>query len=102
MDDLIDRQEALSVLEQEWTAAGALDRVKDLPSAQPEPRWIPCKERMPEKHEEVLATVAEEIDIAWLNNDGIWRSRDCPETFLNKHITAWMPLPQPYERSEDE
>lgn len=40
MRDLIDRQEALNILEQEWTAAGALDRVKDLPSAQGDAEFI--------------------------------------------------------------
>ena len=29
-------------------------RIKQLPSVQPEQRWIPCSERMPEDYEEVL------------------------------------------------
>lgn len=75
--------------------------VCDAPSAQPGPRWIPVTERLPEKHEEVLVTVTKEIVIAWIYLDGRWRSNDCPETYLNDHITAWMPLPEPY-REENE
>lgn len=76
------------------------DSLLSLPSAQ---RWIPVTERLPEKHDEVLVTVAGEIVIAWLYLDGRWRSNDCPETYLNDFITAWMPLPEPYrEETEDE
>lgn len=67
-----------------------------------QPKWIPVTERLPEKHEEVLVTVAGEIVIAWLYLDGRWRSNDCPETYLNDFITAWMPLPEPYRKETED
>ena len=77
-----------------------------VPSAQPEPHWIPVSERLPEPR----------VDV-WVNSDigqiqgyyeehiGIWyasfgQGRD----YLELIVTAWMPLPEPYraERRTDE
>lgn len=69
MDDLISRQAATSIpimpkehrkifksiddaFETGWNEA--LSCVNMLPSAQPEPHWIPCSERLPEYNESVL------------------------------------------------
>ena len=69
--------------------------------AQPEQRWIPVSERMPDPR----------IDV-WCNSDmgqmvgyydeyaETWYGRD----YLELIVTAWMPLPEPYrpEGSRDE
>ena len=74
--------------------------ILNLPSAQPEQRWIPCSERLPEPR----------IDV-WCNSDmgqmvgyyeenvETWYGRD----YLELMVTAWMPLPEPYreERTEE-
>ena len=73
------------------------DRLKALPSAQSEQRWIPCSERLPEPR----------IDV-WCNSDmgqmvgyydeyaETWYGRD----YLELMVTAWMPLPEPYKGGE--
>ena len=73
--------------------------IEALPSAQPEPRWIPCSERLPEPR----------IDV-WCNSDmgqmvgyyeenvETWYGRD----YLELMVTAWMPLPEPYKGGEQD
>lgn len=72
-----------------------------LPSAQPEPQWIPVSERLPGENEFVLVT------FGWFGRktdpgvnideirDGDW--------MISEVVTAWMPLPEPYraERRTD-
>lgn len=65
MDDLIYRQDAIDAInhicptDTEYDCV-LLDKVDvrcvltDLPSAQPEQRWIPCSERLPEEGKDVL------------------------------------------------
>ena len=74
------------------------ERIKPLPPAQPEPRWIPVSERLPEPR----------VDV-WVNSDigqiqgyyeehiNVWyasfgQGRDYLELIVN----AWRPLPEPY------
>ena len=64
MKDLISRQAAIDgvktlhdVAWKNWheptlSANIVLDMIRELPSAQPEQRWIPCSERLPEVNEE--------------------------------------------------
>ena len=60
-------------------------------------RWIPCSERLPE---DVLCgtLVTDGMNVwveTWIGIVGKWK-------YNHSEITAWMPLPEPYEeRSED-
>ena len=69
MGDLISRQDALDAISCDITITGKQnaevvaetiasfgDRIKALPSVQPETRWIPVSERLPEDGERVLVT----------------------------------------------
>jgi hypothetical protein len=136
MSDLIDRQEAIDRFnvirpvdpkKDEYTKgidvgiAMCIVAVKDQPTIQPEPQWIPVSERLPSKEERK----------EWIDNnlDGIGylypclvtryssinpdRTKNNPyvakhyfdgEDFLNageevcsEYIIAWMPLPEPYK-----
>ena len=91
-------------------------------NAEAEPRWIPVEERLPEEYKDVLVSVHflgletqhkngwnDHIKESWYVDianyiDGSWVS--CSDEYKvgkSRHIiTAWMPLPKPYERSEDE
>ena len=137
MSDLIDREEAIKAVYDkdigmltQWDIgrnAGidyAIKQLEKLPSAQPEQRWIPCSERLPDD----LA----EVNVTWVNHDPepyygfaknkpftasavyyegkwYWYSSVCADV-LGEYgrndvdavddtieITAWQPLPEPYK-----
>ena len=116
MDDLISRQEAIESLVEKgqcstryrlgenWELNGSEIRevIKSLPSAQPEPQWIPCSERSPDVGQRVLLSVHRIIFIGMLHSFGKYLleptgiSYVCPKD----EIDAWMPLPKPYEETE--
>ena len=138
MSDLISRQAAIDAINKAfervfaWDGTSPLgDKVlENVPSAQPEQRWIPCSERLPENNDPV--------NVSWVNhNPEVYYAdiKDKPFTatahyhngrwywfssvtqdYLNEYdvwtpdlvdkdveITAWMPLPEPYreERTEE-
>ena len=68
----------------------------ELPSAQPEQRWIPCSEREPEHAGAYLVTtrvaVEKYVISSWYSPKGGWMCEDHPE--------AWMPLPEPYKEDD--
>jgi len=120
-EDIISRQAAITEFSCcELTPDGgidanyAIDFLKHLPSAQPEQRWIPCSERLPEKSGRYLVTrkfnalfslwdkvyianysdlmgVCVETKIWWIGNPGT------PSFEELNDVVAWMPLPEPYK-----
>ena len=78
-----------------WNAA--LDWVREnyleeLPSAQPEQRWIPVTERLPEKGQKCLVSDRGRITIdVFLGRGGVYNWQ-----FYLRDYEAWMPLPEPY------
>ena len=85
--------------------------ILNLPSAQPEQRWIPCSERLPSEPFGCIVTVwdstptgegddFENILPYFVGWDGEqWNDEDgekCPF-----EVIAWMPLPEPYKENED-
>ena len=121
MDDLISRQAAIDAVQQHresvlgkyeydegvaFVYAAAhnhiINVIKQLPSAQ---QWIPCSERLPDIHEEVLTCdnygtqrvytltrISDDV-IGWENDYGFYQ-------FL-EDVQAWMPLPEPYKGEND-
>ena len=68
---------------------------------QPEPRWIPCSERLPDNDVRVLmCTGRGYIHVGERDNRDIWNVggyylyEDC-------EVAAWMPLPQSYKKEKD-
>ena len=67
--------------------------------------WIPCSERLPELHEEVLVTqFFEDSERYNVTNaslismlDGSERVRWCSYDHFITHVIAWQPLPAPYQ-----
>lgn len=125
MDDLISRQDAIEALEEQLdylrmlnknenpTAEGkwygvnwARNTIADLPSAQPEQRWIPCSERLPDKIGFYLCTMHYAIPPYHMfhpEND-IYVDDISVQKFDGKFIDsaiAWMPLPELYKKGEN-
>ena len=84
----------------ELMASGEMEDIS-FPSAQQERRWIPCSERLPEEHKEVLTCSLEDfIEIQsiedncdyWENQHGDWSVDE---------VVAWMPLPEPYREGKE-
>lgn len=80
--------------------------IEEVPSAQPERKkgeWIPCSEELPKKdgryqvtrHDYVTNT--EFTDALWYEKN-LWWNRCSTGDYA---VTAWMPLPKPYERKEE-
>lgn len=134
--DLIDRQAAIDALSKLMDTDGFRDgwavsrmnvkcMLESLPSAQPEQRWIPCSERLPEDDTDVLISYRYEegegdsghveIDITsygdmYFGGNAVhdptgrrvkhWR-QPFEHFTSNNEVIAWMPLSEPY-REEGE
>ena len=122
MHDIISRQAAIDAVKR--LSLGETDAVRlamrteyyleRLSSAQPEQRWIPCSERLPEEYGEFLVTMTEkakakdlgfDIDKTYImkmryNSNGWQLPRRIP-SWINKavkdEVLAWMPLPELYQ-----
>lgn len=127
MSDLISRQAAIEAL-YDWELSYTWDEhckeeydspyiispskvIDGLPSAQPEQRWIPCSERLPEVYKDVLICWDfkgnREVLIGNMYSDGTFHGYDDEYLTHNgrkyRKAVAWMPLPEPYreERTEE-
>lgn len=131
MDGLISRQAAIEVIDAVFPvdpmkseyaqgiacgAALAKTYVEQLPSAQPEQRWVPCSERLPNKFGEMIVTFVPAAGTLWTrviiahytNLMGIakpcfWIGNVGKNDFANitSQVVAWMPLPEPYREVEE-
>lgn len=132
MDDIIYRQVAIDKFEPWLKVKGynegelnmlkaVLYELKCLPSAEPEPQWIPCSERLPEKHQMVLTTIkgvdlfrecADKnffealatakkrtlVSVGYLGDDGWYGADGFPQIIPT---VAWMPMPEAWKGEED-
>ena len=106
MSDLISRQAAIDIfddynisVENGELEAYSRDRKRlcELPSAQPEQRWIPCSERLPEDSSPVLVTHRGGVSYGWYNGTYFERGASTNHIKLQT-VIAWMPLPEPYRK----
>ena len=99
--------------------------IENMPSVQPEQRWIPCSERLPEERDWYLG-IFKEPDTGWINPipficdyllgtktkattkegwilKGHTDREEYIDYYFNLECVAWMPLPEPYreERTEE-
>lgn len=108
-DDLISRQAAINYVDdipyiKEHPNLGLIwkEWIEALPSAEPEPQWIPVSERLPENDKRVLATTAwGDVTIAERIyppiNDTCWFIQDGNTNATIDDVVAWMQLPEPYK-----
>lgn len=110
--DTISRRQAIDALDGEITVTGranaeavrgyarlVADRLKRLPSAQPEQQWIPATERLPENDGMYYATITrmggiDAVPCIWY--DKKW-------AIGGAKVIAWLAIPEPYraERREE-
>ena len=100
MKDLIDRQAAIDAINKAFERVFAWDGtsplgdevLENVPSAQPEPHWIPCGERLPEERGFYLTTTKDKaVYCDYWNEDNFDRT---------EMVIAWMPLPEAYRGGE--
>lgn len=79
--------------------------IREIPAADVVERktneWIPCRERLPEEGQDILAyrVYGEDERIIPANySNGCWF--DCHMNCSAEHIVAWMPLPKPYSGAD--
>ena len=114
MDDNISRQWLMECVNEGWIKFDTekdenrfMHLVRDIaPSVQPEQRWIPCSERLPEEDGQYLITVKykhvnDSYEDVYAEHgewyDGRWDMfcfGHCGEV---EDIIAWRSLPEPYE-----
>ena len=104
-DDVISRQAAIDALCSEcqgrcipckYYPCSEVKAINALPSAQPEPPWIPVSERLPKDGTEVFVYLFDPPSpfIAWIE-DTRWYTEEFEVERENEPV-AWMPLPEPY------
>ena len=100
MSDLISRQDAIKVVE--GIDSHFVEYIEQLPSAQPEQRWIPCSERLPEdveigeEYPTAIFCTRDAVYVGFYDYmSGKWWNDD-PFYTVGK-VIAWMPLPEPYK-----
>lgn len=118
MSDLIDRQKVidafLNLANDIWNQGACVswadafrvsaEMITDMPSAQPEPQWIPVRERLPEINKPVLVWLYDEYYLSELHSIGgvlYWDFDQfdlCGDEFND--VIAWMPLPEPYKEDD--
>ena len=99
---LIDEAEIQIYGPNRWRFAGqCIDAVEKAPTVEAKPTWIPCSERLPRYHEDVLISFTEGFVISasrekWEMSRDVWMTDDGVTLNLND-ANAWMPMPDPYE-----
>ena len=112
VEDLISRQGVLDYIDampSELTSDGRrmvrritlTEYIADtLPSAQPEPQWIPVSERMPRDGTWNIFTDGKNISVERYKADAFDHFFPNGRWFQLEDVIAWMPLPEPYKGGE--
>ena len=115
MSDLIDREDLIDWLTSRiimlkgiygdlgGAVSGVREMVKVMPSAEPEQRWIPVTEALPEEEKKsywICTDTGYQCKCRWTNNTyGIYESNKWEWSIFDipqyTKVVAWMPLPEP-------
>ena len=111
--DCISRQAAIHIASGYCHPANIAAELAKLPSVQPEQRWIPVSERLPEKDMRCLVAfgrfnyfteIATYSDLMGIIDCKIFYQGDVGhDNFANitQYVKAWMPLPEPYKAESE-
>ena len=110
MADYIKREDAIAIIQSRFSKMMIGDiltaDIKGIPSVEPKRgEWIPCEERLPEEDTPVLVAIkvkdrlpkwVKEQTYHYVTDIDVW---DAEDGWYQRRaiISAWMPLPQPYE-----
>ena len=112
-EDAISRQAAIHIASGYCHPANIAAELAKLPSVQPEQRWIPVSERLPEKDMRCLVAfgrfnyfteIATYSDLMGIIDCKIFYQGDVGhDNFANitQYVKAWMPLPEPYKAESE-
>ena len=119
MDDCISRQAAIDTVDEALTRVFVEHRdiaekiINKIPSAQPEQRWIPVSERLPEDEYVLISKRPTKLSGSkWCVGIGIriadprsgkiqWRDSGFG-VIQDDKVLAWRPLPAPYLEGEQD
>ena len=74
--------------------------LREQPTIDAEPRWIPVTERLPKQGQEVICQCrANIIKVLKLDANGDWY-QDAEHCYMSGFVVAWMPLPKPYQEEK--
>ena len=106
MSDLIRREDALNSNYRMYDAKSGIEwvpvfHIEDLPSAEPELKWIPVTEALPINDVDVIVSVLDNsgdtpyrfTSVGWCTPDGQYWVVDNEMCY---GVIAWMPLPEPW------
>lgn len=95
-EDAISRADAVKVASGYCHPTNMAKELAKLPPVTPTQRWIPVGERLPEEGQRVFVTqIVRDRTVVYCTTFPF-------EKIKEKYITAWMPLPKPYEPQESE
>lgn len=76
--------------------------VRDMPTAEPEQRWIPCSERLPEETERYIITAYD--GVSRRTTTAMFQKRPREWCLSGRmaywRVVAWMPLPDPFQKEK--
>ena len=110
--DVLDLQDCYNGFSDTYDKACIIGVIDEQPSAQPEPHWIPCSERLPEidmSYPHYVCYLVQydsgNMDVASWSNVNLFWTDHVTEPYWNcvefAEVVAWMPLPTPYQEDAD-
>lgn len=102
-------------------SAMVIEMIQDAPTIEPEPHWIPCSERLPDKDDEYFVTVDPRHippgyrstdkfiwhDGKWViadyfvMDDDLYKKPEYRVIEVDIPVLAWMPLPEEYREGAE-
>lgn len=79
-------------------------QIAKVSTIEPEPKWIPCSERLPKEYGKYLITTHDgNVDIGTIDpeNKNMWIACDSDGFYWLGEVLAWMPRPEPYREEGD-